>query len=245
MRGTTYTKITDWLNDCRRVVARDQDNIILFTGPEGEGKSTLLFQVMTALDPEFGADRAHFGIADFLSNVRPPGGHETYQQRKRSLGVGDWSVAADELEADSRASMTTLNRRFNKFLREGRGLNLHIGICFPRAFRLDQAIFEDRVRYHIHVPKRGTFKLKERRDVIERQPSGEERALVRWIDRGTFPFHENPATNPQWRLYKAKKADHMSTLGEDFSSEDVGASAASLDNDRAAINEWASRLLRR
>jgi hypothetical protein len=46
-----YQKISQWVKDCQSKLGNDWDAVMLFTGKEGTGKSTIMFQVLAAVDP--------------------------------------------------------------------------------------------------------------------------------------------------------------------------------------------------
>lgn len=169
---------------------RDLDNVVLFDGDPGNGKSTLMLQVAKLLDPTFSIDRIHFTIEDFLESARSA---QPYQ-----------CVAADELLMNRRRSMTGGNMDVVDFLQVCRALNLHLLICFPHAGMLDRAILDRRVRYRIHVPEQGRALLSERHFQTLRDVSGREEYLVTWHRVGP-PWKFSRNSGPFWEDYLAKK----------------------------------------
>lgn len=195
MRGGRYVSVHEWLEDCRAIVRDDKDNLILFTGPEGEGKSTIAFQVLHALDPAFGVDRVFFGIRGFLDGA----------PRAPQYGA----VLADELLSNKRKAMFRDTIELLDFLQVCRYMNLHMGICFPHVDLFEGAILNYRVRWQVHVPRRGVFYLKERVSRTYRSRSGVEKTIHSWIIRGSWRFKGN--SGPLWEQYLAAKDNHIRT----------------------------------
>lgn len=210
-----FNDVGEWIADCRTTVRRDLDNLILFTGPEGQGKSTVAFQVMRALDDAFDSTRAHFGIASFLAHA------------PRTPRYG--AVLADELEANKRRGMTTLTLDLLDFLKDCRGLNLHMGICFPHEDLFEGAILNFRVRWKVHVPQRGLFILYERVERKYRNKSREEVTVYQWVERGRWRFTKNAGA--LWAAYGEKKQEHMKNLGGRY--RELLEAPTGVDRDRA------------
>jgi ABC-type dipeptide/oligopeptide/nickel transport system ATPase component len=195
-----YATIHEWLNECRRTVQKDLDNIILFSGEEGSGKSTIMYQIMKALDPTFGVYRIGFTIEDYINNAK-------------RLEKGQ-AVSCDELLAHRRKSMHGSTLELLEFLQVCRGLNLHHALCFPHETMLDRAIMDFRVRHWLHVPKRGVLHIKEKFTYF--LPGGEE--TKGWRIAAIFHFRENKG--PEWEAYLEAKAAHMHKRNEADSEED-------------------------
>lgn len=209
----------EWIDDCRSTVKADFDNLMLFTGPEGSGKSTLAFQILRAIDPTFTVARVQFGIRNFLAAAP-----ETPRYR---------AVLADELEANKRRGMSGATLDLLDFLKDCRGLNLHMAICFPHEDLFEGAILNFRVRWKIHVPRRGLWILSERTSRQYRKRStGELVTIYQWHERGRWTFKEN--SGPLWDDYRAKKEAHMRSLGERYREEKSSAgNLGGVDHGRA------------
>ena len=224
--GVRYRSVHDWVEDCRALVRADWDNVILFTGEPGAGKSTVALQILRALDGSFDVERVHMTIPDFLRGAR----------RTPKYGA----VLADEFLANRRKAMTSELIEVNDFLQICRGLNLHMGICFPEGGRLDLAIFEDRVRWRVHVPRRGVFVLTQRVVRTTKKRGGEEVTRVLWVHRGTFSFRANAGT--LWDRYSAMKEAHMRNRGVDVAAQKI-AEEPELGWDWNALRDTFRRIL--
>lgn len=223
-----FEDVGEWIEDMRATVRRDLDNLLLFTGPEGQGKSTVAFQVMRALDPSFGVDRAVFGIADFLATAPTvPRYH---------------AVLADELEANNRRGMSQLSVDLLMFLKDCRGLNLHMGLCYPHEALFEGAILNHRVRWKVHVPRRGLFVVSERTERKYRKKSGEEVSTFVWVERGRWAFEENRGR--LWGEYREKKDRHMLNLGAKYrEAQAAGGASATGGVDHGRAVDFFSRAL--
>lgn len=181
----------DWADYTNNLLRkRDLDNVVLFAGDPGNGKSTLMLQIARLLDPTFEINRIHFTVNNFLNDAK---------QRKPFE-----CVAADELLMHRRKSMTKENIDMVDFMQVCRALNLHILLCFPHAGMLDRAVLDRRVRYRIDVPKQGIAQLSERHFKTIRDISGREDYAVVWTP-ASKPWHFGPNSGPFWEDYLAKK----------------------------------------
>lgn len=177
--------LEQWLAECIDIPSHDEDNIMLFTGKERIGKSTLAIQLLARIDPTFDVTRISFRIGDFfpVAATTPKGA----------------ALLLDEARVNRRNAMTTEMRHLLNYLQVCGGLNHHVGLCFPRVHRLDDAIGE-RVRWNIDVKSRG--------HCMVRTWTGDPENP--WRD--VFPFSFGPA--PDWidKPYKAAKEEHTRKL---------------------------------
>lgn len=197
------------LEHMRGLIQDDWDNVMLFTGVEGVGKSTLMFEVMLALDPEFDADHVHFKQTEFLGDGP-------------TLGPGR-AYAWDEARLNRRLFNTRETKAVLNHLQDCRALNHHIGICFPREQLLDRAIVNERCRYNFDVYRRGMFRVRERRRIHRPIASDPDRHVYDWKVIGRYRFPA--AKGPKWRAYLKKKEAHM----REVQAEDAPAPAFDAD----------------
>jgi hypothetical protein len=194
-----YGNVREWIADCRKSMEADDDNLILFIGEPGRGKSTLQFQVLSAIDPSFDVRRVAFTIPDFIKlSKRAP---------KRV------AIAGDEIRASGRKAMYGDNIALNDRLEECRAKNHSMGLCYPYEDRLDRAILDERVRFKAEIPERGHFILTERQVIKRHMHGGAVKRRVVWVERGRFRFGEN--VGPKWREYLQAKDDRTNMMAQD------------------------------
>jgi hypothetical protein len=186
-----FKSVHEWLAECRALTApsSDLDDIILITGSEGSGKSSLALQVGAALDPEFSLSSIGFNVSEYMELAR--------KMPARRV------VMSDEFLVNKRKAMRRETVDLLDFLQECRGLNLHHLICFPHADLLDKAVMDFRVRWHVHIPRRGLFQVKEK---VKWYASGGVEQ-VSWRVVGQWFF--NAPKGPLVEAYREAKANHM------------------------------------
>lgn len=187
---------SEWIKHVNHTLrTRDLDNIVVFDGDPGNGKSTVALQLAYALDPTFTNDRIHFesptdGIRGFIEHARtlPP-----YS-----------AILADEIRLHRRHSAQKDVKDFIDFLQICRGLNLHILMCFPHAGMMDRAILDHRVRYKITVPEQGLATMSERVFKTLYDRGGQEIYSVKWPEC-CEPWRFERNTGPLWEDYLVRK----------------------------------------
>lgn len=215
--GRFGCKIENYIRYCQRLIQEDWDNLMLFTGPEGSGKTTWATQVLTALDPGGfpgpapGVERIQFTHDGFLkiAAAAPRGA----------------AMLWDEGRLHKRRAMHGTTLDVLDHLQDCRALNHHMGICFPHERQLDSAVKDHRVRHRWHVPRRGLAVLYERHEARLRRGD----SSFYWRATGdAFNFKAN--RGPKWAAYNARKETHMrrSEVNEDKLGFDVEAADAIL-----------------
>lgn len=137
-------RIPAWKKD---VLEKDKDKNIVIDGREGSGKSVLAQQLAAELDPDFNIDKIAFNSDQFISLVKDP-------KRKK----GDCIVLDEAFNAaNSRASMSSVNKAMIGVATEMRQLNLFIIIVLPSFFDLDRyfAVWRCDVLLHVYFNKKG------------------------------------------------------------------------------------------
>jgi len=129
------------------VLKKDRDKVIAIDGREGSGKSVLAQQLAAELDPDFNVDKIAFNSQEFMSMIKSP-------ERKK----GD-CIILDEafLAANSRSSMSLINRAMVGLATEMRQLNLFVIIVLPSFFDLDKyfALWRTDTLLHVYFDKDG------------------------------------------------------------------------------------------
>lgn len=125
-----------------RVLTKDRDFVLVVDGEEGSGKSVLAMQVCKYLDPSFNIDRVVFNSDDFLKLIKDP------KTKRGSCILLDEAFSA----ANSRASLTEVNRSMIGVATEMRQKNLFIVMCIPSFFDLDKyfALWRCRALFHVY-----------------------------------------------------------------------------------------------
>lgn len=124
-----------------RVLHRDMDYVACFDGDEGSGKSVLAMQICKYLDPQFNVDRIVFNSDDFIRLIKDP------KVEKGSAILLDEAYNA----ANSRATMSEVNRSMIAVATEMRQKNLFVFVVLPSFFDLDKTLAIHRTRALFHV----------------------------------------------------------------------------------------------
>lgn len=131
----------------RQVTKHDSDKLIIIDGREGCGKSVLAMQIAKALDADFNIDKIAFNHIEFEEKIKDI-------KRKK----GD-CILLDEgfSSANSRATMSQINRIMVQMGTEMRQLNLFVIIVLPSFFDLDKyfAIHRSETLIHAYKNKKG------------------------------------------------------------------------------------------
>jgi len=126
----------------KRVLTKDRDFVAVVDGEEGSGKSVLAMQLAAYLDPDFNLDNIVFNSDDFLKKIKDP------KTKRGACIVLDEAFAA----ANSRASLTEVNRAMIGVATEMRQKNLFVLLCIPSFFDLDKyfALWRCRSLFHVY-----------------------------------------------------------------------------------------------
>lgn len=207
-----YPHVSQWIDELRKAAERNDDNFLPIFGPTGAGKSSIAVQLGRALDPHLGVDQIHFGIAAFLSHAPPSEDEVSYEMRRAKLGAARAHRVqiGDEMELSARRAMWGLSLDFQQFLKDCRGLNLDIIICFPDEEDFDR-VYGFRSRFKAVVPRRGSLLVYERQERMRAKRGGQTEKFYVWNLVGKYATKENRGA--LWSAYLAKKDMHMASLG--------------------------------
>jgi len=134
------------LNKARKaVLTKDRDFVIAIDGEEGSGKSVLAQQIAKKLDPDFNLDKITFNSDQFIKALKTC--------PKNSCIVLDEAFSS----ANSRATLTEVNRSLIGVATEMRQRNLFVIIVIPSFFDLDKyfALWRCRALFHVYFDKKG------------------------------------------------------------------------------------------
>lgn len=181
-------EVTELIDKMRGVVRKNWDNVVLVSGVEGTGKSRLVLQIARAVDPSFSSNRIWFHREDFLACA------------KEAPRYG--SVVWDEMLLSKRRTMSRNTVEVLDFLQVCRGLNLHLFLVTPHEDLTDAALTDYRVRWNLHVARRGVCKIRVRRR--KSTPSGPK---YWWDTVGAFTYKAGSGSLVD--AYEEKKKRHM------------------------------------
>lgn len=185
-----------WFDECRGITSAesDYDDIHVFTGEEGVGKSKLMRGVFPRLDPTFGVDRIHFTQDDFLNQLG-------------TLNPGQ-AIVLDEFRGHKRMAMHGDRLEMLDTLKEIRGLRLHVGIGFPHVTQLEGDILYQRIRWWNHIPRRGELLVHRRIATVRTGKDGKPVVDVRFPEAGRLPIPKD-MPDPMGPDYYRKKDARM------------------------------------
>lgn len=125
-----------------RVLHKDRDYIAVYDGEEGVGKSVLAMQHAKILDPDFTIDNVVFTSDQFMRIIKDPA------TKKGTCIVLDEAFNA----ANSRASLSEVNRSMIGMATEMRQKNLFVILVLPSFFDLDRyfALWRCRALFHVY-----------------------------------------------------------------------------------------------
>ncbi len=125
----------------KRVLKKDRDFVAVIDGEEGSGKSVLAQQIAKYLDPNFSLDNITFNADQFLKLIKDE------KTKKGTCIILDEAFSA----ANSRSSLTEVNKSMIGVATEMRQKNLFILMCIPSFFDLDKYFALWRCKTLIHV----------------------------------------------------------------------------------------------
>lgn len=125
-----------------RVLNKDRDFVACYDGEEGVGKSVLAQQHAKILDPDFNIDNIVFTADQFIKKIKDP------NTKKGACIILDEAFSS----ANSRASLTEVNRSMVGLATEMRQKNLFILLVLPSFFDLDRyfALWRCRALFHVY-----------------------------------------------------------------------------------------------
>lgn len=192
-----------------RVKYDDNDVIIVITGDEGSGKSTLGIQVSSVLDPSFNIERVNLEPEGFINDLRTLKKAKATQYDESSTGLF------------SRQAMSKMNTILIKMFTLIRAKNLFIILCIPDFFILDKYLRDVRVFCLIHVTKKGRLEYYDK-PLVDKisQKSNWENVMK---DRAINPLFTNEDFNKgfpdqvSYQEYKEKKMESTNRVIDELS----------------------------
>lgn len=215
------------LDDVRnRVLKHDRDWVGLIDGEEGVGKSVLAQQIALYLDPNFTLDNIVFTSDEFLKKIKDP------NTKKGSCILLDEAFNA----ANSRGSMSEVNRSMVGVATEMRQKNLFIIIVLPSFFDLDRyfALWRCRALFHVYF----TDGEEERRYIVF--PKKEKKQLY-LLGKKTYSYAKPHAPYPACKFnnyYVVNEYDYRFKKSEAFKRRTVSNQARNWLNQRNAYIKY-------
>lgn len=213
-KNLTFDEFAAFLH---RRSGQDEDNVVAIDGYEGSGKSTLAIQLARAIQRLQGTDfPPEHTIFDWSQ------WDEVFSFRdKRQVYILDEGGNL----ALSRDAMTGGNKEMVRILTQARQLNHTIIFCMPSFYWLDKYVREHRVKWWLHVEKRGEATLLERYNDWRRGETWFEDCNAR------FNFDDLAVLDPPyWAKYVAHKREAFVGKYDSKIVEDVGDPIISFDN---------------
>lgn len=179
---------------------KDEDFIMVVTGYEGKGKSTLALEICTEWDENFNIEKITFEPKDFRKTV--------VKSRWPSAVLMDEGA----FSFLSRDAMTKQVKKNMRLLTACRKFNLLIVICIPDFFILDKYIRDHRVRGLLRVTKKGRFFAYNKQQIkkIEKK-SGKGIKYPHPAFKGSFGKYKGEL----WKKFNKKKDEAMLEAEED------------------------------
>ena len=134
-----HAHLTDVLDAFKySVLEKNFSRVIIFDGKSGYGKSTLMSQVGSYLDPTFNISKVCFIPQDFL---------DTLANAKK----GDFICLDEAMLLSNRSMMSSLNRTMVIAMSMIRSKNIFVGFCINSCFDLDKNLILHRADLLLHV----------------------------------------------------------------------------------------------
>ncbi len=201
--------VMDQLNTVKkRVLTKDRDWVCVIDGEEGSGKSVLAQQIAKFLDPNFTIDNIVFNSDDFLKIIKDP------KTKKGSAIVLDEAFSA----ANSRSSLTEVNRSMIGVATEMRQKNLFVIFCIPSFFDLDKyfALWRCRALFHVYFTNE-----EDRRYVIF---SKDQKKMLYLLGKKTYSYLKPHSNFPPFsfsNFYTVNEEEYRLKKSEAFKKRTV------------------------
>lgn len=197
--GAELHNLAEWLEHVRAAPDHDADQLIIISGDERKGKSTLAFLLAHKLNPDFDLKRCVFTADDFI--------REANQADPGSVVWMDESIDG----GFSREAMSGANKALTKYLTVAGERNLIMFIIWPNWRWLDPLIRDHRAHWHLYIPRRGEAD-------IDYPHRGKHQRSTFWerILRINVP----KAEGAKWEAYLKHKHDYVTEKGRDYGSDD-------------------------
>ncbi len=183
-------------------IEQNQNALLCFVGQTGSGKSYASMSLALVLDPEFSADRIYFDIGRFIEDL------SQNKFRKGNVVIIDDSG----ISISNRNWQSIFNKAIGIIAQSFRFLNLIVIFNVPRVRFIELQVRSLIHFYLIHKGGRGSFAIKETREIEDLNTSMDVVAESIKLDDDSIlseiyffpPFDEDLI-----REYEKRKADFM------------------------------------
>lgn len=213
------------------LVKHDMDFMMVITGRERIGKSTLALQIAKYVDPDFTSKQVVFDIPQLYEQV--------YKLKKGQVVIIDEGATAffarDAMSSDVRDGVKLLTVMGER--------NLLVLLCVPSFFIVDKYIREHRVAGMVKVTKRGRFKYYSKRRLNSSHYNSKANAYA-WADP-CFVDSFGPITGKLWDEYRAHKSEYLKGRKDEWNGKDeeewvkAGVAASTMIVSVNTIKRWA------
>jgi len=134
---------------------KEHDHFTVVVGQEGFGKTTLIAQFAAWISPNLELDDLVFNMPGYIKKLQDVSSN--YQKNK--ISGEDKSIVIDEggISLFSREALSLSNKLLAKTFMVQRFLNVHVGICIPYYWSLDNLIRNHRINTLIVIKERGSY----------------------------------------------------------------------------------------
>lgn len=193
---TEKAMIQAWMDDQVNRIHRDDDLILVVTGDERKGKSTLAFHLASYMDKHFEPGKQMTFSGDDFSRVAS-------RLPKYRAVVLDEAIRG----GFSRDAASDSNKKLAKFLTVCGERNLIGIICWPNIRWLDPILKEHRCRWNLHVERR----YRDHAVAVLRLLREDERVYDPPMEIFRFPFPR--AEGGKWDAYRQAKSEFVVEVG--------------------------------
>ena len=183
-----------WVAWIKRRIAEHWDCVLVITGPEGTGKSTLALKLAYAIDPTYNLkERLCYTATDVMKcfETVDSGKVAVFDESARAL------LATDTFSREQKALVQAL-----QLIREK---GLITVLCLPRLEELAKSMRSRRATLWIHLPRRGIGIIHVRDDRLRYRQDPNDNGFSRSPQAPMLRFEPYAPDSPQWMEYLAVK----------------------------------------
>jgi len=195
-----------WVAWIRKRIVDKWDAVLIVSGPEGCGKSTLALQLAYAIDGTFNLkDRLCYTASDVIQCFKTvdSGKAAIFDESARAL------LGTDTFSKEQKALVQAL-----MLIREKGLVTI---LCIPRVEELAKSMRTRRATLWIHVYRRGKGLVHVRDDRLRYHPDPNDFGFARDPKAPLLTFNAYPEDSSEWREYLAVKKTKLDEYLEETS----------------------------